>query len=72
MKKTVIIFGLLVAILIGLFFFSTPPPIAIPDDVAGKFIQINSHQIRYFDSGSGMPLVFIHGFGSSIFSWRKI
>jgi pimeloyl-ACP methyl ester carboxylesterase len=71
MKKTVIIFGLFVAVLIGLFLFSTPTPIAIPADIPGKFIRINSHQIRYFDAGSGMPLVFSHGFGASLYSWRK-
>ena len=56
---------------IGFFIFSTPSTIEIPDDVAGKFVQINSHKIRFIDSGSGMPLVFIHGFGASIYSWRK-
>jgi pimeloyl-ACP methyl ester carboxylesterase len=71
MKKTLIIIGLLVFLTAGLLFFSTPPPIKIPDDVAGKFIRIDSRNIRYIDAGSGMPLVFIHGFGSSIFSWRK-
>ena len=71
MKKTVIFIGLLVIISAGLFFFNTSPPIKIPDDIAGKFIRINSQKIRYIDAGSGVPLVFIHGFGSSIFSWRK-
>ena len=37
----------------------------------GKFISVNSQNIRYIDAGSGLPLVFIHGFGASIFSWRK-
>jgi len=71
MKKTVIIFGLLIFLLIGLFFFSRPTPIAMPDDITGEFIRISSHQIRYFEAGSGTPLIFIHGFGASIYSWRK-
>ena len=71
MKKLGFFLGLIVFLLIGLIFFSTSSPIKIPDDVAGKFIQIKSHKIRYIDSGSGIPLVFIHGFGSSIYSWRK-
>jgi pimeloyl-ACP methyl ester carboxylesterase len=71
MKKTFFFIGLLVFLFAGLFFFNAPSPIKIPDDVAGKFIQIKSHKIRYIDSGSGIPLVFIHGFGSSIYSWRK-
>ena len=71
MKKTVIFIGLLVFLSAGLFFFSTPSPIKIPDDVAGKFVRIGSQNIRYIDAGKGTPLVFIHGFGASIFSWRK-
>jgi pimeloyl-ACP methyl ester carboxylesterase len=71
MKKFGFFVGLLVFLSIGLFFINTPSPIKIPDDVVGKFIRINSQKIRYFDSGSGIPLVFIHGFGSSIYSWRK-
>jgi len=71
MKKTAIFTGLLIIAPIGVFLFYSPPSIEIPDDVAGKFVQIDSKKIRYIDSGSGIPLVFIHGFGSSIFSWRK-
>lgn len=70
-KKIVIFAGLLVFLITGLFFFNTPAPIKVPDDVAGKFIRIDSQKIRYIDSGSGIPLVFIHGFGASIYSWRK-
>ena len=71
MKKKFIFAGLFVVLFIGLFLFSTPSTIEITDDVAGKFVQIDSKKIRYIDAGSGIPLVFIHGFGASIFSWRK-
>jgi pimeloyl-ACP methyl ester carboxylesterase len=71
MKKILVFAGFFVALFIGFFIFLTPSTIEIPDDVAGKFVQINSNKIRYIDAGSGVPLVFIHGFGSSIFSWRK-
>ena len=71
MKKIVIFTGLFIIVLIGFFLFYTPTPIEIPEDIPGKFIQIDSQKIRYIDSGSGIPLVFIHGFGASIYSWRK-
>jgi pimeloyl-ACP methyl ester carboxylesterase len=71
MKKLGFFLGLITFLLVALFFFNPPAPIKIPDDVAGKFVQIDSKKIRYFDSGSGTPLVFIHGFGASIYSWRK-
>jgi len=71
MKKIVIFTGLFIIVLIGYFLFYTPTPIEIPEDIPGKFIQIDSQNIRYLDAGSGTPLIFFHGFGSSIFSWRK-
>jgi pimeloyl-ACP methyl ester carboxylesterase len=71
MKKVGFFLALFVFVLIGLTIFSSPSPIKIPDDVAGKFIRINSQKIRYVDAGDGIALVFIHGFGSSIYSWRK-
>ena len=71
MKKAKIFIGLLIVLSIGVFLSYTLAPIEIPDDVDGKFVQIDSKKIRYVDSGSGLPLVFIHGFGASIYSWRK-
>ncbi|MDJ0818260.1 MAG: alpha/beta fold hydrolase [Desulfobacterales bacterium] len=71
MKKIVIFTGLLFVVLICFFLFRPITPIGLPDDIPGKFISVNSQNIRYVDAGSGLPLVFIHGFGASIFSWRK-
>ncbi|KGM43297.1 hypothetical protein JY97_08105 [Alkalispirochaeta odontotermitis] len=70
-KKTAVLVGLLVVSIAAIFALRTPAPLETPVDVAGDFIQINSRKIRYIDSGSGPPLVFIHGFGASIYSWRK-
>ncbi len=71
MKKIVIFTGLFLVALISFFLFRPTTPISLPDDIPGKFISVNSQNIRYIDAGSGLPLVFIHGFGASIFSWRK-
>ena len=71
MKKIAIFTGLLFVALICFFLFRPITPIDLPDDIPGKFISVNSQNIRYVDAGSGLPLVFIHGFGASIFSWRK-
>lgn len=71
MKKILAFIGLLVLLITVVFFFYSPTPLKIPDDVAGEFIQIDSRKIRYIDAGSGIPMVFIHGFGASIYSWRK-
>ena len=55
-----------------------PPPegtlpieqLADPDS---SFIQINEVQFHYKNSGSGeTALVFLHGFGASLYSWREV
>ena len=70
-KKTAIFTGFFILVLTGIYLFYSPSPIEIPADVAGKFVRLDTRKIRYVDSGSGIPLIFIHGFGSSIYSWRK-
>jgi pimeloyl-ACP methyl ester carboxylesterase len=37
-----------------------------------KHIEINGISIAYTDSGAGQPVLFIHGFASSSFSWMKM
>ena len=71
MKKIAIFIGLLFMLLAGFFLFRPLKPISVPADIPGKFIPVNSQNIRYIDTGSGLPLLFLHGFGASIYSWRK-
>ncbi len=37
-----------------------------------KYILINGISIAYTDRGNGQPVLFIHGFASSSFSWMKM
>lgn len=37
-----------------------------------KYIDINGISIAYTDRGDGRPVLFIHGFASSSFSWMKM
>jgi pimeloyl-ACP methyl ester carboxylesterase len=37
-----------------------------------KFITVNGDTIHYVKSGSGKPVVLVHGFGLSTYSWRKL
>ena len=62
MKKLGFFIGLFVLLLTGLYFLNSLSPIEVPNDVTGTFMRINSQKIRYIDAGSGIPLVFIHGF----------
>jgi pimeloyl-ACP methyl ester carboxylesterase len=35
------------------------------------YVRVNGTDIRYIDAGSGTPVIFLHGLGASIYSWRK-
>ena len=37
-----------------------------------KFIEINAYKMHYIESGSGDPILFLHGMPMSTYSWRNI
>ena len=40
----------------------------LPDD---RYIHIDGHRVRYWDEGSGPPLLLIHGLGNSTLVWHR-
>jgi pimeloyl-ACP methyl ester carboxylesterase len=36
-----------------------------------RFFTIAGTRIRYIDAGNGVPVVFLHGLGASLYAWRK-
>ena len=38
----------------------------------GKFVKLNNRETYLVEKGQGQPLILIHGFGASIYSWRNI
>jgi pimeloyl-ACP methyl ester carboxylesterase len=37
-----------------------------------KFIQVNGHTIHYIKQGNGKPLILVHGFAGSTYTWRQL
>jgi pimeloyl-ACP methyl ester carboxylesterase len=35
------------------------------------YLQVDATMVRYIDAGRGPPVVFLHGLGASMYSWRK-
>jgi len=70
-KRFIILFTVFIFLLILLIYFNRYSSKTTEYQISNKFIVINSHKINYIDKGHGIPLVFIHGYGASIFSWRK-
>jgi pimeloyl-ACP methyl ester carboxylesterase len=45
------------------------------EELAGeqdKFIEVNSHTIHYTKQGTGKPLILVHGFAGSTYTWRDL
>jgi pimeloyl-ACP methyl ester carboxylesterase len=38
----------------------------------GKFIRVNGNNIHYIKKGDGTPLILVHGFGGSTYTWRNL
>jgi pimeloyl-ACP methyl ester carboxylesterase len=41
----------------------------VPED---RFVRIDGHLVHFEQAGSGEPVVLIHGFGASTYSWRRV
>jgi pimeloyl-ACP methyl ester carboxylesterase len=77
-KKTGIIIGiiLIIVIIVPLIIpippLITSPPVALADHDS-LFTNVDSIQLHYKKKGnSSQPIILLHGFGASIFSWREV
>ncbi len=79
-KRTIIIFTILLICVLGIGPFLIPvPPVPgakTPADLAdpdSQFIMIDGIEFHYKTSGDGDPtLILLHGFGASTYSWEKV
>ena len=37
---------------------------------SARFVTVDGTRIRYVDAGTGAPVVFLHGLGASLYTWR--
>ncbi|HUS10494.1 MAG TPA: alpha/beta fold hydrolase [Pyrinomonadaceae bacterium] len=82
MKKFLkLVLALIVVAVIALtiFWFSRPSDLSfdelragIPHEAYGHFADIDGVRIHYQDKGTGTPLVLIHGYTSSTYSWKDV
>ena len=52
-----------------------PQKITPVEQLAGKedkFIRVKGHDIHYLKQGEGTPLILVHGFACSTYTWRKL
>lgn len=77
MKKFFIGFiSLVLIVYISLIVYAYAPyktnPVAAYADKDSRFIQVHDHTIHFIKKGEGAPLILVHGFGGSIYTWRKL
>jgi len=67
------------AVALTAFWFSRPVDVAFDEVRAGvsnsdysHFIEIDGVRIHYQDKGTGTPLVLLHGYTSSTYSWKDV
>jgi pimeloyl-ACP methyl ester carboxylesterase len=61
------------------FWFSRPTDVSfeehrseIPNSEYSKFAEVDGIKLHYQEKGTGTPLVLIHGYGSSTYTWRDV
>lgn len=69
----------IVAIAFSVFWFVRPADISfdevratVPNSEYSHFAEIDGVRVHYQEKGTGMPLVLLHGFTSSTYSWKDV
>lgn len=67
------------AVAFAVFWFSRPEDVSfdelkatVPHSKYSKFAEINGVKIHYQEKGTGTPLVLIHGYTSSTYTWKNV
>ena len=75
-KIVTVILGVLMVLYLGLVVIAYLPQETVPvSTLAGpqdKFITVNNCTIHYLQQGSGKPIILVHGFAGSTYTWRKL
>ncbi len=40
-------------------------------ELTARYVEIDGTRVRYLDTGTGTPVIFLHGLGASMYAWRK-
>ena len=77
--KLLLMLIVIAAIVITVFWFVRPADLSfaelrasVPNSEYSHFAEIDGVQIHYQEKGAGIPLVLIHGFTSSTYSWKDV
>jgi len=78
-RKLVLVILVLAVIALTVFWFARPADVsfdavraAVPNSDSSHFVDIDGVRIHYQEKGTGAPLVLIHGYTSSTYSWKDV
>src|SRR5882762_10532187 len=67
------------AVALTIFWFARPADVSfdevratVPNSAYSHFADIDGVRVHYQEKGTGTPLILIHGFTSSVFSWKDV
>jgi pimeloyl-ACP methyl ester carboxylesterase len=77
--KIVLVLIVVVALALAVFWFARPADVSfdevrasVPNSEYSHFAEIDGVRLHYQEKGSGAPLVLIHGYTSSTYSWKDV
>ena len=77
--KILLVLIVIAAIAFTVFWFARPADVSfdevrasVPNSEYSHFAEIDGVRVHYQEKGTGTPLVLIHGFTSSVFSWKDV
>lgn len=77
LAKFLFVLVVLLAVALTAFWFSRPEDIvfeqlkaSVPHAEYSKFVDVGDIRVHYQEKGSGTPLILIHGYSSSVFTWK--
>ena len=77
--KYLLVLILIAAVALAIFWFSRPADLSfeevkasVPHSRFSHFADIDGVRLHYQESGTGTPLVLLHGFTSSTYSWKDV
>jgi pimeloyl-ACP methyl ester carboxylesterase len=77
--KLLLVLILIAAIALTVFWFARPADVSfddvrasVPNSAYSHFADIDGVRLHYQEKGTGTPLILIHGFTSSTYSWKDV
>src|SRR5512143_2336300 len=49
-----------------------PSPWLAQEGLEARYETVDGHRLRYVRAGHGSPVVLVHGFGSSLYTWKDL